>query len=203
MFVIRYGNAIADIIFGDAIPQAKLPLSFPNKANEQGMTKEQYPGVETKEYSYQATYSEGQIVGYRWHVQKRAVPLINVPGTHAAKLQLWVVWGLILVAYLHVHPMGPMGCIARADTQSPCFVSLSTRTPHGVHGTCRHTVSLLLSACPRVRPTGVHRTRRHANVISSTATKPFAERCTAGTTSTTSSPPSPSATASRTASPYS
>ena len=35
-------NAIADIIFGDTVPQAKLPLTFPNKANEQGMTVEQY-----------------------------------------------------------------------------------------------------------------------------------------------------------------
>jgi hypothetical protein len=37
----QYGNAIADLIYGDAIPQAKSPLSFPNKANEQGMTAEQ------------------------------------------------------------------------------------------------------------------------------------------------------------------
>ena len=63
----QYGNAIADLIYGDIKPQAKLPLSFPNKANEQGMTKEQYPGVATQNYTYQATYSEGQIVGYRWY----------------------------------------------------------------------------------------------------------------------------------------
>lgn len=31
------------------------------------MTTEQYPGIHTKEYSYQATYSEKQIVGYRWY----------------------------------------------------------------------------------------------------------------------------------------
>ena len=26
-----------------------------------------YPGIKTPEYSYQANYSEGQIVGYRWY----------------------------------------------------------------------------------------------------------------------------------------
>ena len=62
----QYGNAIADIIYGSVIPQAKLPLSFPNHANEQNMSQHQYPGVSTSEYSYQATYSEGQIVGYRY-----------------------------------------------------------------------------------------------------------------------------------------
>jgi hypothetical protein len=52
---VRYGNAIADIIFGDVIPQAKLPLSFPNIENEQAMSPEQYPGIKTPEYSYQAS----------------------------------------------------------------------------------------------------------------------------------------------------
>ena len=46
----QYGNAIADIIFGDATPQAKLPLTFPNVANEQKMTTSQYPGVKTDLY---------------------------------------------------------------------------------------------------------------------------------------------------------
>ena len=33
----QFGNAIADLIYSDSIPQAKLPLSFPKKANEQAM----------------------------------------------------------------------------------------------------------------------------------------------------------------------
>eukprot|EP00729_Bicosta_minor_P013563 gene13563-13048_t len=53
---------------------AKLPLSFPNVANEQKMTTHQYPGVPTKEYTYQATYSEGQIVGYRWYDKNNVKP---------------------------------------------------------------------------------------------------------------------------------
>jgi hypothetical protein len=63
----QFGNAIADLIYGDAVPQAKLPVTFPKIANEQKMTPEQYPGVKAGEYSYQANYSEGQINGYRWY----------------------------------------------------------------------------------------------------------------------------------------
>jgi hypothetical protein len=55
------------LLFGTVQPQAKLPVTWPNKENEQGMTAEQYPGIKTPEYSYQANYSEGQIVGYRWY----------------------------------------------------------------------------------------------------------------------------------------
>jgi len=70
----QYGNAIADIIYGSVIPQAKLPLSFPNHANEQNMSVHQYPGVPTAEYKYQATYSEGQINGYRWYDKHNVKP---------------------------------------------------------------------------------------------------------------------------------
>lgn len=57
----QFGNAITDLIYGDAVPQAKLPVTFPTKANEQGMTPEQYPGVPAGEFTHQANYSEGQI----------------------------------------------------------------------------------------------------------------------------------------------
>jgi len=43
----QVGPALADILFGDVAPSAKLPVTFPNVDNEQGMTKEQYPGVPT------------------------------------------------------------------------------------------------------------------------------------------------------------
>lgn len=63
----QYGNAIADIIFGEVAPQAKTPVSFPNIDNEQGMTLDQWPGKNSTEFPghKEATYSEGQIVGYR------------------------------------------------------------------------------------------------------------------------------------------
>ena len=66
----QYGNAIADIIFGVTIPQAKLPVSFPNVDNEQQMTVAQWPGLNSTvwEHTKEANYSEGQIVGYRWYV---------------------------------------------------------------------------------------------------------------------------------------
>eukprot|EP00756_Hemistasia_phaeocysticola_P001761 Hpha_TRINITY_DN11228_c0_g1::TRINITY_DN11228_c0_g1_i1::g.167526::m.167526/K05349/bglX; beta-glucosidase len=73
----QVGPAIADVLFGKAAPSAKLPVTFPNKENEQGMTIEQYPGVKTAEFDLQSNYSEGQIVGYRWydkHAVKAAFP---------------------------------------------------------------------------------------------------------------------------------
>jgi beta-glucosidase len=83
----QYGNAIVDIIFGDVTPQAKLPLSFPKVDNEQGMTESQWPGLNTTKFSpcktsskdglrcdKEATYSEGQIVGYRWYDKKQVKP---------------------------------------------------------------------------------------------------------------------------------
>ena len=66
----RYGNAITDIIFGVTVPQAKLPVTFPNVDNEQKMTVAQWPGLNSTvwENTKEANYSEGQIVGYRWYV---------------------------------------------------------------------------------------------------------------------------------------
>ena len=46
----QVGPALFDIIFGNIAPQAKLPLTFPNVENEQNMTVEQYPGVQTKQF---------------------------------------------------------------------------------------------------------------------------------------------------------
>jgi len=66
----RYGNAITDIIFGVTVPQAKLPVTFPNVDNEQKMTVAQWPSLNSTvwENTKEANYSEGQIVGYRWYV---------------------------------------------------------------------------------------------------------------------------------------
>lgn len=58
----EYGNAIADVLFGTVNPSARLPITFPNKENEVGMSQDQYPG--TKGIS---VYSEGMEVGYRWY----------------------------------------------------------------------------------------------------------------------------------------
>lgn len=63
------GNSVADVIYGDVNPSAKLPVTFPNKDNEQGFTDEQWPGVDGK-----ATYSEGMFVGYRWYDKNNVTP---------------------------------------------------------------------------------------------------------------------------------
>ncbi len=65
------GNAVADLIFGDANPSGKLPLTFPKSdAEVPASTPEQYPGVNGT-----ATYSEKLEVGYRWYDAHGAVPL--------------------------------------------------------------------------------------------------------------------------------
>eukprot|EP01043_Picozoa_sp_COSAG02_P021029 COSAG02_NODE_1055_length_14928_cov_67.022726_8_plen_91_part_00 len=38
------GHAIADCLFGKTNPSGKLPLTMPNKENEQDFTTEQWPG---------------------------------------------------------------------------------------------------------------------------------------------------------------
>jgi beta-glucosidase len=64
------GNAIADVLFGDANPSGKLPISFPrNEAETPISTPQQYPGVDG-----QVQYSEGVFVGYRGYDQQGIVP---------------------------------------------------------------------------------------------------------------------------------
>ena len=109
----QYGNAIADIIFGDATPQAKLPLTFPNVENEQKMTTSQYPGVKTDLYSYEATYTEGQIVGYRWYDKHSVKPAF--PFGHG------LTYGSVKYANLQVSGRTVSFDVANTDTSaSPC-----------------------------------------------------------------------------------
>lgn len=70
----QVGPALADVLFGSVPPQGKLPLTFPNRENEQNFTVAQYPGVPTKQFTLQANYSEGQIVGYRWYDKHHVAP---------------------------------------------------------------------------------------------------------------------------------
>ena len=68
----QVGPAVVDLLFGFATPSGRLPVTFPGKENEQGMTEEQFPGVKTQEFDLQCNYTEGQINGYRWY-SKHAV----------------------------------------------------------------------------------------------------------------------------------
>ena len=86
----QVGPALADILFGVTTPQAKLPITMPKVENEQGFTESQYPGIPCREEGQEemngkctctnpackaeSTYTEGQIVGYRWYDKKKVTP---------------------------------------------------------------------------------------------------------------------------------
>lgn len=65
------GNALAQVLFGDVNPSAKLPVSIPaSQAQVPANTPEQFPGVRGH-----AVYSEGLDIGYRWYDDKGVAPL--------------------------------------------------------------------------------------------------------------------------------
>eukprot|EP01113_Clastostelium_recurvatum_P036459 TRINITY_DN51_c0_g1_i3.p1 TRINITY_DN51_c0_g1~~TRINITY_DN51_c0_g1_i3.p1 ORF type:complete len:594 (-),score=131.29 TRINITY_DN51_c0_g1_i3:146-1858(-) len=65
------GNAIADILFGKAVPGGKLPVTFTVSETQTPVsTPAQYPGINDE-----AAYSEGLLVGYRWYDAKHIEPL--------------------------------------------------------------------------------------------------------------------------------
>jgi len=66
------GNAIADVVSGDANPSGKLPFSFPKKLDDNGAHSfgpKSYPGVDLNQ-----EYLEDILVGYRWHDTKKIKP---------------------------------------------------------------------------------------------------------------------------------
>jgi len=67
-----YGNALADVLFGDVNPSAKLPLTMPNIENEVQFTESAYPGVDKV-----ATYVEGMLIDYRWYTAKGVTPAFS------------------------------------------------------------------------------------------------------------------------------
>jgi beta-glucosidase len=62
------GHALAAILFGDANPSGKLPVSFPKKF-EDSPASANYPGVNLK-----VNYAEGIYVGYRYYDTKNMEP---------------------------------------------------------------------------------------------------------------------------------
>jgi len=62
------GHALAAILFGDANPSGKLPVSFPKKF-EDSPASANYPGVNLK-----VNYAEGIYVGYRYYDTKNVEP---------------------------------------------------------------------------------------------------------------------------------
>ena len=65
------GTGTASLIFGDADPGGRLPMTFPASASQGPATQaEAYPGVNGV-----AQYSEGIFVGYRWYDEHKQEPL--------------------------------------------------------------------------------------------------------------------------------
>lgn len=69
------GHAIADVLWGDVNPAARLPLTFPNVDNEVGFTHAQWPGVGPNATHLTSTFSERLQVGYRWYHAHAVKPL--------------------------------------------------------------------------------------------------------------------------------
>lgn len=63
------GNALADLLFGDAEPAGRLPTSFPRRAADAPSAAD-YPGEEGKVH-----YREGVFVGYRGYQARGVEPL--------------------------------------------------------------------------------------------------------------------------------
>lgn len=63
------GNAIADVLFGDANPSGKLPQTFPRRL-EDNPAYINYPGENGR-----VRYGEGLFVGYRYYEKKQVAPL--------------------------------------------------------------------------------------------------------------------------------
>jgi len=65
------GNAIADVLFGDINPSARLPLTFPKSMKDFPLnTTIQYPGIDKE-----TNYTERLEVGYRWFDSNNIEPL--------------------------------------------------------------------------------------------------------------------------------
>ena len=65
------GVGIAALLFGDADPAGRLPVTFPASAEQgPGVKAESYPGVNGI-----ARYDEGIFVGYRWYDEHQQTPL--------------------------------------------------------------------------------------------------------------------------------
>jgi beta-glucosidase len=71
------GTAAADLLFGDAEPSGRLPLTFPsNESQGPGATAATYPGtLDDAGMLSEVSYSEGSDVGYRYFEKYHQRPL--------------------------------------------------------------------------------------------------------------------------------
>ena len=76
----QFGRSAADLLFGDATPNGRLPETFPSSAHEgPGQTPATYPGVltpnTTTPTAMNELFSEGLDIGYRWYEATGQRPL--------------------------------------------------------------------------------------------------------------------------------
>lgn len=71
------GHAVADVLFGRVNPGAKLPVSYPRRAEDTCVYGDpsRYPGVDEGAGYPVMRYSEGLNMGYRWHQSEQIEPL--------------------------------------------------------------------------------------------------------------------------------
>ena len=67
---LQHGNALADVLYGDAEPGGRLPQTFPRSEQQARFDPAAYPGVDGQE-----TYDEGLLVGYRGYDARGVRPL--------------------------------------------------------------------------------------------------------------------------------
>ncbi len=69
----RGAAAIARLIYGEADPSGRLPLTFPR--SEADTPNPQLPGANIEKAKFDAHYPEGADVGYRWYAKTKRAPL--------------------------------------------------------------------------------------------------------------------------------
>lgn len=74
------GHALSDVLFGRVNPSGRLPFTFPRELSDVAAHHlNAYPGVKRRGEDgrtyWDETYSEGLLVGYRWHDTKGIRPL--------------------------------------------------------------------------------------------------------------------------------
>lgn len=75
----QFGPALAALVYGDANPSGKLPMTFPVSLADTPTagSEAQYPGVLDASGIRQVDYSEGLEVGYRWYEAEGIEPLFE------------------------------------------------------------------------------------------------------------------------------
>jgi beta-glucosidase len=104
------GHALASILFGDANPSGKLPVSFPKKF-EDSPASSNYPGVNLK-----VNYAEGIYLGYRYFDTKNIEP--QFPFGFGLSYTKFAYSGLTVTPYLISKKTGFTGAVVGLKVQN-------------------------------------------------------------------------------------